>query len=47
MLTNVLSNHKDTRLILNRGLNVYGDKFGGLGVREKVDSALLETVDNK
>ena len=47
MLTNLSANHEDTRLILNRGLTVGEDKTGGLGLRGKGDSALLESVDNK
>ena len=34
-------------MILNRGLTVGDDKTGGLGVRGKGDSSLLESVDNK
>ena len=47
MLTNASANHEDTRLILNRGLTVGDDKTGGLGLRGKGDSSLLESVDNK
>ena len=47
MLTNASANHEDTRLILNRGLTVGVDKTGGLGLRGKGDSSLLESVDNK
>ena len=47
ILTNISVNHKDTRLILNRGLTVSNDTFGGLGVRGKKYSDLLESVDNK
>ena len=41
------ANHEDTRLILNRGLAVCDDAKGGLGLRGKNDSALLESVDNR
>jgi predicted GIY-YIG superfamily endonuclease len=47
MLTNASANHEDTRLILNRGLTIGNDKTGGLGLRGKGDSSLLESVDNK
>ena len=47
MLTNLTANHEDTRLIVNRGLTVGEDKTGGLALRGKGDSALLESVDNK
>ena len=47
MLTNLTANHEDTRLIINRGLTVGEDKTGGLALRGKGDSALLESVDNK
>ena len=47
MLTNVSANHEDTRMILNRGLTIGEDKKGGLGLRCKGDSSLLESVDNK
>ena len=47
MLTNLTANHEDTRLIVNRGLTVGDDKTGGLALRGKGDSALLESVDNK
>ena len=47
ILTNLAANHEDTRLILNRGLAVCDDANGGLGLRGKQDSPLLESVDNK
>ena len=47
MLTNLTANHEDTRLIVNRGLTVGEDKTGGLALRGKGDSALLESIDNK
>ena len=47
MLTNISANHEDTRFIMNRGLIVADDKLGGLGVIGMVDSAILESVDNK
>ena len=47
ILTNLTANHEDTRLILNRGLTVSDDNNGGLALRGKHDSALLESVDNK
>ena len=47
MLTNISSNHEDTWLILNRGLTVADYKFGGLRVKVKGYSALLEFLDNK
>ena len=47
ILTNASASHEDTRMILNRGLTVGEDKTGGLGLRGKGDSALLESIDNK
>ena len=47
VLTNLTANHEDTRLIVNRGLTVGEDKTGGLALRGKGDSALLESIDNK
>ena len=47
MLTNLTANHTDTRIILNRGLTIGSDKTGGLAVRGKGDSSLLQSVDNK
>ena len=47
ILTNLAANHEDTRLILNRGLTVADDVKGGLGLRGKGDSSLLESIDNK
>ena len=47
VLTNVAANHEDTRLILNRGLTVNDDKFGGLCVRGKKDSSLTGSIDSK
>ena len=46
MMTNLTANRKDTRVILNRGLTVGDDKTGGLGLRGKGDSTLLESTDN-
>ena len=47
MITNISENREDTLLILNRGLTVDDDKFGGLGFRVNGYSDLLEYVDNK
>ena len=47
VLSNVAANHEDTRLILNRGLTVKDDKFGGLCVRGKKDSSLTGSIDSK
>ena len=47
MLTNLSANHEDTQLILNRGLTVADNKNGGLALRGKGDSALVESIDNK
>jgi hypothetical protein len=47
MLTNISENHEETCLILNRGLTIGEDKTGGLGLRGKGDSSLLESFDNK
>ena len=46
-LTNLSANHEDTRLVLRRGLTVGDDKTGGLGLRGKGDSTLLESFDSK
>lgn len=46
MQANLAANHQDTRLILNRGLAVENAKTGGLGLRGKGDSPLLETVES-
>ena len=46
-LTNLSINHQDTRIVLNRGLTAAGDESGGLGLRGKGDSALLESIDSK
>ena len=35
ILTNISENHEYIQLILNRGLTVSDDKFGGLGFRVK------------
>ena len=43
--TNLTANHEDTRIILNRGLNV-NDNLE-VGVRCKDDRALFESVDSK
>ena len=47
ILTNLAVNHEDTHLILNRGLTVADDAKGGLGLRGKGGSSLLESIDNK
>ena len=47
MLISITVNHDNTRLMSNRGLAVGGDAKGGLGLRGKGDSALLETIDKK
>ena len=47
MLTNLTANHTDTHIILNIGLTIGNDKTGGLAVRGKGDSSLLQSVDNK
>ena len=44
---NLAANREDTRCILNHGLKVASDKMGGLGIRDKGDSPLLGSVDNK
>ena len=47
MLKKLSANHEDTKLVLNRGLNVSDGNFGGFGVRGVLDSDLLELVDNE
>ena len=47
MLTNLYVNHSDKMIVFNRGLTAAGDESGGLGLRCKNDSALLESVDSK
>ena len=47
VMTNVAANHEDTRLILNRGLTVGDDKYGGLCVRGKSDNSLMSSIDSK
>ena len=47
MLTNLLANYEGIRLILNRGLIVANDQFGGMKIRGKDDPSLLSLVDNK
>ena len=47
MIKNTPKNHGYNRFILNRGLNVADDNFGGSGVRGKGYSDLFESVDNK
>ena len=47
MLINLSVNHQDTRMLLNRGLTASSDKSGGLGLRTKNDSVLLESIDSK
>jgi hypothetical protein len=44
---NLSANREDTRCILNHGLTVAQDKVGGLGIRGKDDSTLLDEVDSK
>lgn len=46
-LTNLAANHCDTRIMLNRGLTAAKDESGGLGLRGKGDSGLLESIDSK
>ena len=46
-IANVSQNHKDTCLVLKRGLIVGKDITGGLTLRGKVDSALSECVGNR
>jgi len=47
MMINATISHKDYHLILNRGLIVGKDRTGGLALRGKEDSTLLESVDNR
>ena len=47
MLTNLAATHEDTRLVLQRGLTVSEDNANRLTVREKGDSALMESFDSK
>ena len=47
MLNNIAANREDTRVILNRGLTVDENSKSGLGLRGKVDSSLIGSVDNK
>ena len=46
-LTNLYVNHQDTRILLNRSLTVSNDESGGLGLRSKNDSILLEPINSK
>ena len=46
-MTNLSANHEDTQIILRRGLTVEGDRTGGLGIRGRGDSAMLELFDSK
>ena len=46
ILTNLSANHKDTQLVLNRGLSI-DNKTGNIRLRGKSDNALLESVDSK
>ena len=47
MMVNLSANHNDTRITMNRGLTTADDKYGGLGLRGKGDSALLDSIDSK
>ena len=47
VLTNLSVNHSDTRIVLNRCLTASDDDSGGLGIRAKNDSALLESIDSR
>ena len=46
MIMNLTSNHKYSRVILDRGLTVGNDNTGRLGLRGKRYSTLLESADN-
>ena len=47
MLRNITANNEDTRLNFSRCLTVGEDKTGGLVLICKIDSSLLESVENK
>ena len=42
-----LTTHPYTRIVLNRGLTACEETAGGLGVRNNIDSSLLEAIDSK
>ena len=46
-MVNLESNREDTRCIINNGLIVANDKIGGLELRGKGDSSLLESIDSQ
>ena len=47
MLTNLAATHKDTRLVMQRGLTVQDVNSTGLSLRGKEDSVLMESLDSK
>ena len=46
MATNLSANHPDTRIFLNRGLQVSSDASGGLAARGGTSDNLLQSVDS-
>ena len=47
VMSNLSATYNDTRMVMNRGLTVVDDKYGGLGVRGREDSSFLGSVDSK
>ena len=45
-LTNLSANHFDCRIVLNRGLSTSNDNVGGLGLRGRNETNLLESFDS-
>lgn len=46
-VVNIMANHCDTRIILNRGLTVDDNSMSGLTIRGKDDNKLLESFESK
>lgn len=47
MLSNLSANHCDTGITINRGLSADKDDKGGLALRGKSDTSLMESIDSK